>query len=48
MMRQRAEPGGLLALPNQILVAGVCCGPTPVMSFKPPDWPVFRPRDLSW
>jgi hypothetical protein len=24
----------LTALPNQILVAGVCCGPTPVINFN--------------
>jgi hypothetical protein len=45
MVRQRGKPGGLEALPNQILVAGACCGPTPVISFKPPDWAVLP---CSW
>jgi hypothetical protein len=37
MVRQRPKPRRVLALPNQSLAAGVCWGPTPVTSIKPPD-----------
>jgi hypothetical protein len=42
MVRQRTKPGAVLALPNHKRVAGVCCGPTPVISVMPPDCAVLR------